>query len=136
MAEVKIDFGKHKKGSPKLARFIAQTPKNLSRSFHKAGARIQRQIKINIDGPGFTRNPERNSPYPGVLYGAMRNSVSSVQERRLGDLRQLIGPGGYSLKYAGVQDENRPFMSPSFRQVERKVREDVRGTVMKPLRGR
>ena len=73
-----------------INRFQKAQPAQRKRGMWKAGIIFLKGMKAKVDGEGFTRNPGRGSPYPGVLSGKMRTSMN-VQVKDSGmDMR--VGP--------------------------------------------
>ena len=71
MAEISITINGDKRVTRKLTGFSRALPGQLSRGFKRAGAIFIKDMRTKISGDGFSRNPARSSPYPGIKSGEM-----------------------------------------------------------------
>jgi hypothetical protein len=132
------------KRSIKLGRITDQMKPRLKRGLAKAGSIITKQIKEHLAGPGFTRNPARSKPFPGILHGTLRRSVNFVLESD--GLTVHIGPGGDAEKYAAIHEFGgkagrkhsvtipaRPYVAPAWKKKGREAINAIRATLMKGI---
>lgn len=111
----------------------------IRRALTKAGAWVERQAKKNLSGPSHTRFPGNGNPYPGVLTGRLRASVTSQ-----------VGSDGMSVRigpntvYAAIQEFGgtagrggsavipaRPYMWPAFEVNHDKIVDTLREEIMR-----
>jgi len=90
------------KQSIKIGKLTQEMRPRLKRGLAEAGSIIEKQIKQHLSGAGFTRNPMRSSPYPGVLHNVLRSSVQFKLESD--GLTVHIGPGGAASVYATIHE--------------------------------
>ncbi len=103
----------------------------LKQGFRKVGSIIARRLTTNLSGESHTRFPGNPNPYPGVLGGWLRRGVRWIPELPWG---VRITVGGIAEDYAAAQDKTRPYMIPSFEQVEKDVWNTLKKFIRKPLK--
>jgi len=101
MAEIHIQIAGDKRITRKLRSFGADLNGNLKRGMEAAGHVLLRNMRRKISGLGFSRNPARSSPYPGVKHGQMLRTLFSKVETVTGGPVLRVGP---SVKYAVYQE--------------------------------
>lgn len=94
----------------------------IKQAMIRVGAIFERQIKKNLSGPSHTRFPGASNPFPGVLTGTLRRSVTSQAFDQGFAVR--IGPnteyaaihefGGRAGRGGSAQIPPRPYMKPAF----------------------
>jgi len=102
-------------GSLKIREWLVRRPEVVKKGLNAAGAVLLREGKQMISGLGFTRDPGRTSPYPGILTGQMRRTFTSRQVNRGGAPEQHVGPAVEYAVFHEVGTKNmpaRPFMKP------------------------
>lgn len=142
MAELKINMVP--KQSIKIGRLTKEMRPRLKRGLAKAGSIIEKQIKRYLSGAGFTRNPMRSSPYPGVLHGSLRSSVRFVLESD--GLTVHIGPGGAASAYAAIHEFGgmagrghktripaRPYVAPAWQKKGKDAITAIQKAIMKGI---
>lgn len=120
MAEIKIRFKKRsqERGSIRIRKFSANKAPAVRKGIRDAASILELQIKENLSGPSHTLNPGSSNPFPGVLGGDLRQSVTSQFEDS--GFTALIGPGGLSEAYDAAQEfgtaslPDRPYVKPAF----------------------
>lgn len=109
-------------GAERVARALTNLdkamPSAIKRGMNKAGGLLLKDMRRKISGPGFTRNPARSSPYPGIASGEMfRTMFSSVSQE--GDAIVLrVGPNVHYAIYQEYGTKHipaRPFVGPTWR---------------------
>lgn len=85
-----------------LAELTATIKQRIRRGLMASGFILERQIKKNLSGPSHTRFPENGNPYPGVLSGTLKGSVSAKMDAD--GMAVRIGPGGLASPYAAIQE--------------------------------
>lgn len=87
-------------GRSEIKEFAAVLPRRVSSGLYKAGLVIEREAKQLLSGPSHTKNPGNGNPFPGVVTGTLRRSVTTKAEAT----RATIGPGGIAEKYAAIHE--------------------------------
>ena len=72
--ELKVDLGRHSKGSIKLKRFSKRLLPEFLVAFRKVGVLLVRQIQANLSGAGRKDSPQSH-PFPGKISGKLKQSV-------------------------------------------------------------
>jgi phage gpG-like protein len=116
-------------GKSEIRTFANVLPRRVAAGLYKAGLVIESQSKKLLSGPGRKTGPNDN-PYPGVVTGTLRRSVTTVGEAT----RAIIGPGGLATPYAAIHEFGgragrggsavipaRPYMGPSLDQAGEKA---------------
>lgn len=143
MAQLTITYGdkRHNAGSIKLNAFSAKMKVNLVRALRDVGASFSKDIKRNLSGPSHTKFPGNGNPFPGVVSGTLRRSVTfHLIDNNWG---VKIGPGGLAEPYAAVQEfghpnwkrkEGRPYVRPVWeKSIDEAVRR-INDSIMRPIR--
>jgi len=132
------------KQSQILFRLTTKMKPNIRQALVKAGAILEGQIKEHLSGPGFTRNPNRSSPYPGILSGTLRSSVHFKLESN--GLTVHVGPGGAARKYAAIHEFGgmagrghstyipaRPYVFTAWKKKQREVMSAIQKELMRGI---
>jgi hypothetical protein len=137
MPDIQIRFAKkgHERGSIRIRKFSANLAPRVRKGISDAARILELRIKENLSGPSHTQNPGTSNPYPGVVSGNLRGSVTSVFEDQ--GFTAIIGPGGLASAYAAAQEftvgGGRPYVKPAFEdsvaQIERLFEEQVFGNL-------
>jgi hypothetical protein len=142
LAELKINM--QPKRSIKLGILTNEMRPRLKQGLAKAGSILERQVKEHLSGPGFTRNPARSKPYPGVLHGTLRSSVHFRLESD--GLTVHVGPGGAASAYAAIHEFGgyagrhhktyipaRPYVQPAWQKKGDEAIEAIRKAIMRGI---
>ena len=142
LAELKINMVP--KQSIKIGRLTREMKPRLKRGLAEAGSIIEKQIKQHLSGAGFTRNPMRSSPYPGILHNALRPSV--IFKLESDGLTVHIGPGGAASAYAAIHEFGgmagrghqtripaRPYVAPAWKKKGKDAITAVQKAIMKGI---
>ncbi len=127
--------------SIKLGKFNRKMKGNVKKSLSQIGAVIAKQAKRNISGLGFTRNPSRNSKYPGILTGTLKSTLIS----KMGGSGTYVDIGsnvGYIKKVMPVSSGGTyrgkkitgNFLTDTLQQQEKKILDIFAGKLWKPLK--
>ena len=119
-AEVSIKFSKpaHKLGSIRVKRFSSKLIPTVKNIIKRSGFLLERQIKENLTGPSHTKFPGNPNPFPGVVSGKLRSSITTKFED--GELTVIVGP---NVEYARIHElgggkiPKRAFLKPAFDRV-------------------
>lgn len=122
MVEITIATPSGQAKSVILEKITAGFESRIKRAIINVGAIFERQIKKNLSGPSHTRFPGVSNPFPGVLTGTLRRSVTSQTFDQGFAVR--IGPnteyaaihefGGRAGRGGSAQIPPRPYIKPAF----------------------
>ena len=143
MPELTITYGDqaHKAGSVKVNAFTDKMKSNLRRALVKVGSAFSKDIKKNLSGPSHTKFPGNGNPFPGVVSGTLRRSVT--YQLIDGNMGVKIGPGGLAEPYAAVQEfghphwkrkGGRPYVKPVWEKSKDEAIAMINDTIMGPIR--
>ena len=79
-----------KSGGRKVSAFLRRGPGDIKKGLRVAGAVVLKQWRKNISGDGYTRNPSRSVPFPGVASGQMFRTLALQSTD--GGMAVRIGP--------------------------------------------
>jgi hypothetical protein len=88
----------------KLDRGIQATPTAMRSGLQSVGKLMERVSKKKLSGPSHSLFEGIDNPYPGVVSGALRSSVSHQVHSVAGGIEMRVGPGGFAEKYAAIQE--------------------------------
>jgi len=136
MINVKIDI------TPKewraLAKFKRTFWSNMTRAMWKAMNVLHTRMIRNLSGPSHSRFPGNGNPFPGVLTGVMRNSVTAIVRQSQGALTGIVGPGReapYAIAHElGRGVPRRPFLAPTFKSERANVRKILQQGIRESLK--
>ena len=137
MAEISIQVQGGKRITRKIAGFQHALPGQIAKGFRKAGEIFLSSIRDKISGEGFSRNPARSSPYPGIKSGEMFRTLFMKVSRRQGGVTLRVGP---NVDYAIYQEYGtstippRPFVGPTLNEELDEAMDAIEFEIMKPLR--
>ena len=139
MAEITVNMTP--KQSVKIGRLTAQMRPRLKRGLARAGTILEKQIKQHVSGAGFTRNPSRSEPYPGILHGRLRSSINFQIESD--GLTVHIGPnvvyaaihefGGRTGRGGATVIPARPYVRPAWEKAGDKAIDAVQKELMRGI---
>lgn len=134
MSKITLTFNGAQAVSRKLGNIDRALPDDIARGLNSMGATLLKSMTRKVSGPGFTRNPQRSSPYPGVYKGNLfRSLFSKVNKPRL-QLR--VGPNveyAYHLEFKKGKGRY-PFVGPTLDDTGDKAMDDFMDQIRKALR--
>ena len=136
MAEITIKVDGDKRVTRKLTGFSRALPGQIKKGFQRAGSIFIRDMRTKISGLGFSRNPARSSPYPGIKSGEMfRTLFMKVGGAATGQYLR-VGP---NVDYAVYQEFGtshipaRPFVGPTLKENLDEAMDAIQDEIAKPL---
>ncbi len=135
MAEIRISFPGGEFRSPLVDKLGRNLTKQLKIAIRRIGVKLERQSKKNLSGPSHTRFPGNPNPFPGVLTGRLRQSVTAQFSDE--GLTVRVGP---DTVYARAQEYGmdtipaRPYLGPALTEKLEEIRADLRGVIGEALR--
>ena len=136
MAEINITVTGDKRVTRKLTGFSRALPGQLRKGFQRAGAIFIKSLRTKISGLGFSRNPARSSPYPGIKSGEMFRTLFMKVDKAGGNPRLRVGP---NVKYAIYQEFGtkhipaRPFVGPTLQKNIDEAMDAIQEEIARPL---
>ena len=136
MAEISITVTGDKRVTRKLTGFSRALPGQLRKGFQRAGAIFIKDMRTKISGLGFSRNPARSSPYPGIKSGEMFRTLFMKVGRESGGVSLRVGP---NVKYAVFQEFGtkhipaRPFVGPTLQENIDEATDAIQEEIARPL---
>ena len=137
MVEVTIQLVGGKRLTRKLKTFGRVLPQQIRKGFVRAGGIFLKSIRQKISGEGYSRNPGRGVPYPGIKSGEMfRTLFVEVKDTTSGPSLR-VGP---NVEYAVFQEFGtkhipaRPFIDPTLEGELDKAMDAIQQEIAKPLR--
>uniref|UniRef100_A0A6M3JV65 Tail protein n=1 Tax=viral metagenome TaxID=1070528 RepID=A0A6M3JV65_9ZZZZ len=136
MAEIIIKVDGAERIVRKIDGFSRALPGQIKKGFQRAGSIFIKDMRTKISGLGFSRNPARSSPYPGIKSGQMfRTLFMKVGGTATGQYLR-VGP---NVHYAVYQEFGtstipaRPFVGPTLKENLDAAMDAIQQEIAKPL---
>jgi phage gpG-like protein len=97
---------------------------NMTDAMWRALNALHTRIRLNLSGPSHTKFPGNGNPFPGVVTGRLRNSVTAQLSSYGTEFRGIVGPDvWYAVNHElGRGVPMRPYLAPAFRKERQYVR--------------
>ena len=104
-----------------LRRFHQRSQPERKRALYKVGSMLVSAMLDKISGDGFTKNPNRSSPYPGELHGRLGGSMfvdvkSNGSQMRCGPHEKYAEPLEFTHPKMPNSRVQRPFVQDSLQE--------------------
>lgn len=107
----------------------------MNAAMRRALAVLHGRVTLNLSGPSHVLFPGNGNPFPGVISGRMRGSISAKVYNRIKTIRGVVGPNvHYAIKHVlGLGVPKRDFLTPAVKRERSKVNRILRRAIRDAL---